>query len=113
MRIKFGLPLLLLTFLVVMACSLGAVSAANDIHDVTIEDTNTFIEHPEANIHDSTIQNALINTNYVDIRQGINGIFPSTIRDSKIINTVLSTTGSELSTGFYRVLLVVQSKMVC
>lgn len=93
---KYGFTLFLIVFSLVFLCSLGAVSAANNIHDITIDDTNTAIDHPEANIHDSHILNKLITTDTTKIYQGSdNGI----IANGRIKNGIISSTRSLIAQG--------------
>lgn len=89
-KIKFSLPLFFLTFLV-MACSLGSVSAANNIHDVRVDDTNTILNHWDGNIHDSTILNSLSKTDHAIINQGW-----SEITNVRINNAIISSTYSDI-----------------
>lgn len=96
MKTKLGLPLFLLTFFVVMACSLGAVSAANNIHDVKIDAVNTNIHHFDANIQDSNILNTAVNTNTAEIIEGDSGPDMSIIRSS--ISNIFS---NSFNTGYY------------
>lgn len=69
MKHKLKLPMFFLALFMVVACSLGAVSAANDIHDVKIDDENTQIVHWDDYIQDSTILNTLVNTEYTAITE--------------------------------------------
>lgn len=70
MKNKLTLPMFFLAFFMVIACSLGAVSAANNIHDTKINDIFTYIQHDERAIQDSNIENAVINTDTSVIREG-------------------------------------------
>ena len=84
LKIKFCLFLI---FSITICCSLGAVSAANSIHDVTIDDTNTVIEHPEANIQDSGICNHLIKTDYTIIHEAVSGAITSSLIYNKLASS--------------------------
>ncbi|OPY25723.1 MAG: hypothetical protein A4E27_00872 [Methanobacterium sp. PtaU1.Bin242] len=90
---KFGIPLFLLAFFMVMACSLGSVTAANEIHDVKIDDTNTNIQHPEANIHDSFINNFLKSTDSAYIEEASSGAITS----SNINNAITDSNNAWIS----------------
>ncbi|OPY25722.1 MAG: hypothetical protein A4E27_00871 [Methanobacterium sp. PtaU1.Bin242] len=69
MKHKLTLPMFFLAFFIVIACSLGAVSAANNINDVKIDDENTNIVHWDDYIQDSTILNTVIDTDYTEITE--------------------------------------------
>lgn len=97
MKIKFNFVLFFLTFFVVMICSFGAVSAANDLQDIKTGDTNTFIEHPEANIQDSTIYNKLNSTDGIRIRQAADN---GSISKSRINNELTTSDHLSISQGY-------------
>ena len=96
-KIKYGLPLFLVTFSVVIACSLGAVSAANNIHDIKIDDSNTNIVHPEANIPDSDILNRPVKTDQTWISQAWDG----SIINGKIKNDLINSGNSIINQGMF------------
>lgn len=97
MKIRFNLVLFFLTFFVVMICSFGAVSAANDIQDIKAGDTNTFIEHPEANIQDSTIYNKLNGTDKIRIHQAAES---GSITKSRINNELTTSDQLVIKQGY-------------
>lgn len=94
---KLGVPFVFLTILVVMACSVGSVSAANNIHDITIDDTNTDIQHPVANIQDTSILNKVIGTDHITISEAVRG----TITSSNLYNQITSSAYTYIDQGTY------------
>ncbi|OPY28118.1 MAG: hypothetical protein A4E27_00405 [Methanobacterium sp. PtaU1.Bin242] len=94
---KLGVPFVFLAILVVMACSVGSVSAANNIHDITIDDTNTDIQHPVANIQDTSILNKVIGTDHITISEAVRG----TITSSNLYNQITSSAYTYIDQGTY------------